>query len=1112
MRPFPAPPDTPQRGRLPLGASLIPLALGLGLYFLTRVPTMLFFSALSPVMAVSTYVEDRRGGRKGFERKSREYRERLAKLADELAAECADEVRDRRAGAPAAAALIERAHRVDPSLWERRAGDPDFLSSRVGSADAPSLLTVRIDPGGSEELRQEAEALASFYAVAPSTPVAVPLAEIGSAGLCGPDDAVDGLARWLVAQAAALHSPLELAIAAALGEGRADVWSWLPWLPHLTETGLLDESFALGPVAARELVDRVVALVSERQELADAGVASRRRGPSLLLVLDEAVAPERPLVEELMAGAAQGGVAVVWLGGERRDLPGACGAIVELERGSSRLSVTDTRTGTTTAGVSADALAPDLAEELALALAPVRDTSSAGRAAAIPDTASLHELLEAERPLTRWLDRRWQEGGEVAAAIGRSASGPVAVDLRADGPHALVAGMTGAGKSELLQTLIASLASRLPPTRLTFLLVDYKGGAAFKECAELPHAVGLVTDLDAHLTQRALVSLNAELQRRERILRQAGAKDLADMERRDLEHAPASLVIVIDEFATLAKEVPEFIDGVVDVAQRGRSLGVHLVLATQRPGGVVSENIRANTNIRIALRVSTPAESTDVIGVQDAARIPRTRPGRAYLRTGHAELAEVQVAYSGGPASPVDAEEQGIVVRRLDGDDAPARARGAFDAETELRLLVDAAVDVTRERQLPPQPSPWLPPLPALLALESLPEPSRPDAEAIVGLLDEPERQAQKPLVVDLEAEGSVLVYGSSGAGKTAFLRTLGLALASRTSPEELQLYALDFATRGLAPLDALPHCGAVIAADDEERTERLFAMLRATLERRKRLFAERGVFSLSEWRRAAPDEPLPRIVVLLDNYGGFAAAFERVNLGALVDALPRLVGEGRPLGVHFVVTADRRGAVPNALAGIVPSKLVLRMADDDEYASLGIPLRSLRGAQLPPGRGFLPGGVELQVAIPGGDASGSGQIAALAAEGQRLTTRHRGLRAPAIEPLPVAVARASLPASSQPFRAVLGIGDAELDPVEIELDERHFLVVGPYRSGRSTALATIALSLAATGDAELHLLAPRRSPLTALDVWRSAAVGEEQCARLVTELSERLDERSGLV
>jgi S-DNA-T family DNA segregation ATPase FtsK/SpoIIIE len=387
-----------------------------------------------------------------------------------------------------------------------------------------------------------------------------------------------------------------------------------------------------------------------------------------------------------------------------------------------------------------------------------------------------------------------------------------------------------------------------------------------------------------------------------------------------------------------------------------------------------------------------------------------------------------------------------------------------------------------------------LPPLEPVIALETPPPPARPSREAVVGLVDDPGRQLQEPFRLDLEAEGSLLIYGTSGSGKTAFLRTLALSLAQGTSPDALQLYGLDFATRGLKALEALPHCGSVITNDDEERTARLFAVLRATLERRKALFAERGVFTLSELEDAPP-----RIVVLLDGYAGFAAAFERVNVGELVEALPRLVGEGRPLGVHFAITADRRGAVPNALAGIIPTKVVLRMADDDEFSALGVSPRAVRGALLPPGRGFLAGDLEVQIAF-----------ANVERLGEALTRRYGERRAPEIRTLPARVERSALPEPAGPLRAVIGIGDGELTPVDIDLRERHFLVVGPYRSGRSTALGTIAASLRRDSSGpQLHLLAPRRSPLAELALWSSTAEGVEACEDAATTLAAQVEQLS---
>ena len=230
-------------------------------------------------------------------------------------------------------------------------------------------------------------------------------------------------------------------------------------------------------------------------------------------------------------------------------------------------------------------------------------------------------------------------------------------------------------------------------------------------------------------------------------------------------------------------------------------------------------------------------------------------------------------------------------------------------AATELERIVAATASAAAAAGLPEPVRPWVPPLEPIVPLAGVaPHAGAADdlsAVAAVGVVDEPALQRRRPLEVDLEGDGSVLVYGTSGSGKTTFLRTLALTLAERSSPAELHIYGLDFATRGLLALEQLPHTGAVVAGEDEERVARLFTMLRRALERRKQLFARHGVFTLSEYRRLGKGEPIARIVVLLDGYAAFAAAFERVNLGELVDALPRLVADGRPLGVHFAVTPD---------------------------------------------------------------------------------------------------------------------------------------------------------------------------------------------------------------
>ena len=353
----------------------------------------------------------------------------------------------------------------------------------------------------------------------------------------------------------------------------------------------------------------------------------------------------------------------------------------------------------------ADQVSVAWADRVARALAPVRDVSRDDSASMIPDSARLLDLIHMPDPSADLVLMAWQKRGRTTkVSIGVSADGLYILDLSADGPHGLIAGTTGAGKSELLQTIIAVLCVANRPDAMTFVLIDYKGGSAFKDCARLPHTVGMVSDLDGHLTVRALDSLGAELKRREEMLPHAGAKDIEDYwdTRRlrpelNLEPMPR-LVLVIDEFAAMVAELPDFVHGLIDIARRGRSLGVHLLLATQRPAGVVSADIRANTNLRIALRVTSSDESADVIDAPDSAYIAKSTPGRCYVRSGASNLVAVQSARIGDRrpgTGPVAASAQVMTVpwRGLGrAMPAPAKAAGS-DEET---MATDLSVSSTR--------------------------------------------------------------------------------------------------------------------------------------------------------------------------------------------------------------------------------------------------------------------------------------------------------------------------------------------------------------------------------------------------------------------------------
>ena len=561
-------------------------------------------------------------------------------------------------------------------------------------------------------------------------------------------------------------------------------------------------------------------------------------------------------------------------------------------------------------------------------------------------------------------------------------------------------------------------------------------------------------------------------------------------------------MIAVDEFAKLREEVPEFVDGVVDIAQRGRSLGVHMVLAAQTLRNAFTPAIRANTNLRLALRVSEESESEDMIASPLAARIPsgESSRGRAFARTGHGELREFQAAYISGLSDVSRQRELQIGPYDLDALsalDGPSGSSSDSDADSDLVALGEAARQAQAQMGLPVPAPPWLPLLPAVLDLDRLRGVEGPGGGVAIGLVDLPGLQRQDPLVLDLQGAGHVAVFGAGNSGKTTVLTSTALALARSSSPEDLSIYCLDAASGGLAPLAALPHCGGVVMLDEQERVQRLLRLLLRRVEQRGARAGARTA------RDSGPIGSGPTTtVLLLDDFGSFAQQYDRPGTGSPYEQLQQILSAGRAAGVHVVLTASRRGALPAALATHFGQRLVLRMPTEEDMLSLGLDSKTVRGARLPVGSGFTQESKEFHIAVPAdGDdlASLEQAVDSIHHDGPSSVTQ--------IEVLPTEVPRASLNPGDGLHAVPLGISDEHLGPATVDLSELHFLVVGPYRSGRSTALATLAHGVRqADPAAALHLLAPRRSPLRELDCWSSTATSADACAELAGSLLERLE------
>ncbi|MEV0117333.1 FtsK/SpoIIIE domain-containing protein [Streptomyces sp. NPDC050844] len=1098
---IPSPPAKPGRRPLPYFAAIMPLVMALGGVLIFDRLTFLLFGLLSPISVIGNYLVTKRGGKETYTEALATYEEKKERIEKDAQEAVVAERTARRHGFPDPAAVLLTAVGPRRRLWERRKTDSDFLELRVGTADQASEVVVQ-DPEQDEHRRKVAQA-------AYDVPVTVALRTHKVLGIAGPGEATRSVARWAVAQAAVLHSHKDLLIyVLTVGQEGEGTWTWVRWLPHARQTvGDNPANIGTDTETSARRVAELTGLIAAR-----AAAARDRKAvtdPDVLVVLDGARRLRSlPGVVQILRDGPAVGVHAVCIDAEERLLPEECQAVV-VEETNGTLRVGLSRSGTLH-GVRADIVAPGWCRAVARALGPLRDTGgSEEEGAVLPSSSRLLDVLLLDPPTADAVAERWKAGGRTTSAVvGVSLDGPLALDLRRDGPHGLVAGTTGAGKSELLQTLVASLAVGNRPDAMTFVLVDYKGGSAFKDCVDLPHTVGMVTDLDAHLVERALTSLTAELTRREHILAAAGAKDIEDYV--DLLHREAGaghnpmprLLIVIDEFASMVRDLPDFVKGLVNIAQRGRSLGIHLILATQRPGGVVTPDIRANTNLRIALRVTDASESQDILTAPDASAISKSTPGRAYVRLGQSSLVPFQSGRVGGRrpgAAATSLPAPWVVPLGWDqlGTPLPERPRperrASDDAATDLHDLVHAVRGANQHLNIAPQHSPWLAPLPTKLQLEEVQHVGLSTydlAPVPYALIDLPAEQAQRALTLDLATFGHLHIIGSPRAGRSTALRTIAGSLARAHSTAAVHLYGIDCGNGALLAMESLPHCGAVVQRTQPERLARLITRLTAEVSRRQEMLATRGTADLPELRRSLPaDERPAHIVVLLDRWEVFEKTLGDYDSGSLLNGVMTLLRDGAGVGVHLVLAGDR-SLFSSRLSATTEDRLVLRMNDKGEYAMIGINSRNVPD-DIPSGRALR--GVdkaEVQFALLGPDESGQGQAGAVQQIGA--ACQERDARLPAAKrPFRVDLLPDQLDyeqaagylhdARPGPLWALAGVGGDELTAFGPDFSlTPTFVVGGPARSGRSTLLLTMARSLLEAGT-PIVVAAPRRSPLREL-------------------------------
>jgi S-DNA-T family DNA segregation ATPase FtsK/SpoIIIE len=1073
------------------------------------------FMAISSIVSLQGYFGSRRKYRREMREREQAYRALLETRRSELA-----EVREKqqlaaRQNDPDPGECLARVERRDRRLWERSPRDDDFLSLRLGVGAQQSAVAVKASAPAAikpDPLASASHTLAEEFGRVPEAPVTLPLGRAGLGGLVGSRPAVVQASRALAIQIATHHSPDEVKIVALYPAEEAAEWDWLRWLPHVWTDDHRRRLLACDRDAAKALLADMYDTLNRRKQGARLGRAEASLPlPVFVFFLAEPRLFEGdPIASMLASPLASIGLFCVFFADRVQALPPGCEAIAELGPGQPRL--TSAGGGSASISFQPDSVSRDRADRFARGLAPLRLTKATGPTA-IPATVPLLDILGASQVEGLDVLERWQANEpsrSLAAPIGRRAGAELLeLDLheRGHGPHGLAAGATGSGKSELLQSLIASLAVNYHPHELAFVLVDYKGGGMANAFLGMPHLVGTITNLEGNLAMRSLSALKAELKHREGLFAQAGVNHVDAYQRLYREGKVGQplphLVMIVDEFAELKAEQPDFMRELVSAVRVGRSLGVHLLLATQKPSGVVDEQIWANSRFRLCLRVERPEDSQEVIKRGDAASLSGS--GRCYFQVGQDEVFEMfQSAYGGSPYHP-----DGYVARRPDeileilldgshrplGNGAQAIVQPHDEASgTQLQAVVEHIRAVSDKAGLQALPGPWLPPLPEQVGLEELRadegwdgqtwRPAEGWLEPVVGMVDEPARQHQGPLRLTLGRDGHLAVYGSPGTGKTTFVQTLVTSLALTYSPADVNLYLLDFGGRLLTVFSQLPHVGAVVLADDAERIDRLLRYLVRVINQRKERFGELGVNTLAAYRTAS-GETLPAIVVVIDNYASFANTYPDHE-----DTLIDISREGGNLGLHLVLTSTATMLIKTRLSSNLALGVVLNMTDRGEYSTVVGRTEGLEPSPVP-GRALIRDKppLEFQTALPAAGANDVERSAALRTLAEQMSSAWDGPRAHAIRALPESVplcellpVRDSWPEPAESGLAVpVGLDLHDLEPLLIDLDSGpHFVIAGPPEGGKTTLLRSWLLALA-------EQLNPRRLALCLVDFGRES-------------------------
>lgn len=830
----------------------------------------------------------------------------------------------------------------DSRLFEKEKEHEDYLSVRIGDGVVPSCCQVTYKEEDyvetEDELVEYPKLMHEKYQYLENMPVLLNLRDTNAVGFIGARTKLYQMEKNLIIEYAASHFYKDVKLFLIMDEDDVPLFEWARWIQNTYNDMTGTRNFMYDEASAKISLEFLYSELSRRESLASvAGLEDY-----IVFVYKSDIISDHP-VSEYVSKAKELGFHFIFFEEHEELLHSECTKRIFLNAREFSGYIQDVKDGQAIQEFRYSHISREQAEAAAKRLAGVY-VDEVSLENQLTKNITLFELLDIMNPYDLELEKRWAESRifeSMAAPLGvKSGDEIVYLDLheKYHGPHGLVAGTTGSGKSEIMQTYILSMATLFHPYEVGFIIIDFKGGGMVNQFLNLPHLNGAITNIDGKEIDRSLMSIKAELLKRQELFAEQNVNHINDYIRAYKEGKATTplphLILIVDEFAELKSDQPEFMKELISTARIGRSLGVHLILATQKPSGVVNDQIWSNSKFKLCLKVQNKNDSNEVLKSPLAAEI--REPGRAYLQVGNNEIFQLfQSAFSGAPAKNDGINNQKKFritsvelsgMRKVIYEQAPKNDAGG---ETQLDALVNYIHEYCEEHHIQKLPNICLPPLATNIpyTLEGF-ENATNDISIPIGLVDDPSRQRQYVESLNF-SQSNIFILGSSLSGKTCMLQSILYGITQLYSPVDVNIYIMDFASMILKNFEAMNHVGGVIINGEDDKLKNFLKMIKEMIANRKEFLSKKGLSSFSSYRESGEKE-LPQIIILLDNWISF-----KNNYGDYSEVLMELVRDSVSVGISFVMTASQSGGIGFKLLASFNKRIALYCNDSGDYATL---------------------------------------------------------------------------------------------------------------------------------------------------------------------------------